>query len=163
LIKLILLPCSEIPRRSSPNSDPLVLSSCRAGTFFMWTSFDTEKSFSQMTQRNWVIATKLDFLIPISSHHDGVNLWYYKLYYFDLTEFRVEISNFYHFGLQRYKDLKIRVCGKDSIPLVSFEKLKYQSNSWSFYNNCWDLKVLLFILIQFYVWSIYLLFTFKMS
>ena len=37
----------------------------------------------------WTLVTNLNFLIPISLHHDGVNLWYFKLRPFDLTEFIV--------------------------------------------------------------------------
>ena len=31
-----------------------------------------------------------------------------------------EISKVYDFGLQRDRELKIKVCGKDSIPLVKY-------------------------------------------
>ena len=43
---------------------------------------------------------------------DGVKLCYFKLRLFDLTEF-IDISMFYDIGLQRYRDKKIRECGKD--------------------------------------------------
>ena len=38
-------------------------------------------------QRNSVFATNSNFLIPISLQPDVVNLWYFKLCMFDLTEF----------------------------------------------------------------------------
>jgi len=37
-------------------------------------------------QRNWVFATNSNFLTPIASQPDGVNLWYFKLKLFDLKE-----------------------------------------------------------------------------
>ena len=40
-------------------------------------------------QRNWVFATNFNFLIPIFFKPNGVNLWYFKLRLFDLTEFIV--------------------------------------------------------------------------
>ena len=43
---------------------------------------------------------------------DGVNLWYFKLKLFELTQFKV----WNIFGLERYWDQKIGVCGINSIP-----------------------------------------------
>ena len=40
-------------------------------------------------QRNWVFVTKSSFLIPVFFPSDGVNLWYFKLRFFYLTEFIV--------------------------------------------------------------------------
>ena len=40
-------------------------------------------------QKNWVFATNSNELIPISLQHDGVNLWYLKLRFFDQTKFVV--------------------------------------------------------------------------
>ena len=40
----------------------------------------------QYHERNWVLATNSNFLIPISLQPDGVNLWYFKLGLFDLPE-----------------------------------------------------------------------------
>ena len=40
-------------------------------------------------QKNWVFATNSNALIPISLQHDGVNLWYLKLRFFDQTKFVV--------------------------------------------------------------------------
>ena len=44
---------------------------------------------------------------------DGVYFWYFKLRLSNLTE----ISKVYEIGLQRYRNYKIKTCGKDSIPL----------------------------------------------
>jgi len=38
---------------------------------------------------NWVFATNLHFLTPISLQPDGVDLWYFKLRLYDLPEFIV--------------------------------------------------------------------------
>ena len=63
-------------------------------------------------QRNWVFATNLNFLTPISLQPDGVNLWYFKLRLFDLTELIVWNIK----GLEkRVANWKIRVCGKTQI------------------------------------------------
>ena len=51
-------------------------------------------------KRNWVFATNSNFLTPLSFQPDGVNLWYFKLNLFNLTEF---ISLKYP-RLQRYRD-----------------------------------------------------------
>ena len=40
-------------------------------------------------QRNWVFVTNSNFKIPISFQPDSVNLWYFKLRLFCLTEFIV--------------------------------------------------------------------------
>ena len=39
------------------------------------------------TQRNWVFATNSYFQIPVSLQPFDLNLWYFKLRLFDLTEF----------------------------------------------------------------------------
>ena len=39
-----------------------------------------------VVERNWVFATNLNFLTPISLQPDGVLLWYFKLRLFDLPE-----------------------------------------------------------------------------
>ena len=49
-------------------------------------------------QRNWLFATNSDFLIPISFEPNAVNLWYFKLIFFDLT--KVIVWNFK--GLRRW-------------------------------------------------------------
>ena len=41
---------------------------------------------SEKIQRSWFFATNSDFLIPISLKPNVVNLWYFKLILFDLTE-----------------------------------------------------------------------------
>ena len=46
---------------------------------------------------NWVFATNSNLLIPISLQPDVVNLWYFKLRLFDLTEFIVwNIKGLHH-------------------------------------------------------------------
>ena len=67
------------------------------------------------SKRNWVFATTSNFLISISLQSVGINLWYFKLRLFDLTEF--EISKVYDIGLPRYRDKNIWVRGKNSVPL----------------------------------------------
>ena len=37
-------------------------------------------------ERNWVFATNINFLTPISLQPDSVNLWYFKFRLFDLPE-----------------------------------------------------------------------------
>ena len=48
---------------------------------------------------------------------DGVYFWYFKLRLSNLTE----ISKVYEIGLQRYRNYKIKTCGKDSIPLEIYK------------------------------------------
>jgi len=60
-------------------------------THFIWFSdwgfkLNTSFAFLIATERNWVFATNLNVLIPISLQPDGLNL---KLKLFDLTEFIV--------------------------------------------------------------------------
>ena len=55
------------------------------------------------TQRNWVLATKLNFfipMIPMSLQPDGVNLWYFKLDYLILTIIVWNIIRFTTLGCQ---------------------------------------------------------------
>jgi len=52
------------------------------------------------------------FPIPISLQPESVSLCHFKLRLFGLTEFIAEISKIYDIVLQRYRDYKIRVCGK---------------------------------------------------
>ena len=68
-------------------------------------------------QRNWFFVTNSNFLILASLQSDDVNLWYFKLRLFDLTEFIV--WNIY-IGLQRYWDKQI--CDNNSIPLCKNHK-----------------------------------------
>ena len=44
-------------------------------------------SFCLWKKVNWIFATNLNFLLPISLQLDGVNLWFFKVRLFDLTEF----------------------------------------------------------------------------
>ena len=62
-------------------------------------------------EKNLFFVTNLKFSIPISLQPHGVNNWFFKLRLFDLTEFIV--WNIYDMGLHRYRDKKIRVCGKE--------------------------------------------------
>ena len=47
------------------------------------------KETEKIQQRNWVFSTSSEFIIPISLEPNVVNLWYFKLILFDLTEFIV--------------------------------------------------------------------------
>ena len=42
---------------------------------------------AKICQRKWVFVTNSNALIPISLQSDDVNLWYFKLRLFGLTEF----------------------------------------------------------------------------
>ena len=48
-----------------------------------------DKVVKKKTERNWVFVTNSNCLIPISLQSDYVNLWYFKLRLFGLTEFIV--------------------------------------------------------------------------
>ena len=58
---------------------------------------------------------KSKFIISISLQPDGANLWYFKLRLFDLAEFIVWKIK----GLQRYRNWKIRICGKTHFLLAN--------------------------------------------
>ena len=47
------------------------------------------KKNCKSAKRNWAFVTNSDFLIPIFFPPDGVNLWYFNLRFFHLTEFVV--------------------------------------------------------------------------
>ena len=51
--------------------------------------FYFKNNFTERKVWNWVFVTNVDFLIPIFFLPDGVNLWYFKLKFFQLTEFIV--------------------------------------------------------------------------
>ena len=69
--------------------------------------------------RNWSFVTILNFLSPISLQLKGVNLWFFKLRLFNLTEIIVwNIKGLQH-QVAKINGLKIRVCDKDSIPFRS--------------------------------------------
>ena len=76
------------------------------------------KFFSFSGHRNWVFATKKNFLIPVFFQPDGVNLRYFKLSTFDLTQCIVWnfTTSTICIRLHKYWDYKIRVCGKNSVP-----------------------------------------------
>ena len=58
-----------------------------------------------------------DFTIAISLQTDDVSLRYFKLSFFDLKWFiDWNIYKVSDIEMQRYKDKKIRVCDKNSIP-----------------------------------------------
>ena len=59
----------------------------------------------KQTQRNWVYVTNSDLLMPIFFPPDGVNLWYFKLIFFHLTEF---ILKYLRSTALDYKDIEIR-------------------------------------------------------
>ena len=75
-------------------------------------------------QRNCVFATNPNFIIPKSQQPDDAYLSYFKLTLFDPPEFIVwNIYGLRHFVLKKLK-FKIRVYGKDSIPLHPFLRNK---------------------------------------
>ena len=62
--------------------------------------------------RNWVFATNSDFLIPISLKPNVVNLWYFKLILFDLTElivWNIKRSNVFEIIMFNNSDIKIMI------------------------------------------------------
>ena len=73
----------------------------------------TSNSRKKQTSRNWVFATNSNCLIPTSLQSGGVTLWYFKLGLFNLAEC-IAWNILGPVGLQRSRDLKLRVCGKDS-------------------------------------------------
>ena len=84
--------------------------------------------------RNWVIATNLDFLIPISSQLDDVNLWYFKIRLCDPTEFIVWNIK----GLQHWVAETKRIKNVSLLQELS-----------SFIQNC-----ILHMFVYFYIYSI---------
>ena len=94
--------------------------------------------FSQnmLLQRNWVFATNPNFLLPICLQPNYLNLRYFKLWFFHITEVKVwNIWGLQHWVVIRYRDLKIRVCDKDSIPLPKFTiSAQNQTNEGLFKN-----------------------------
>ena len=67
-------------------------------------------------KRNWVFATNSKFIIPISLEPNVVNLWYFKLTLFDLTEFIV----------WNVKGLRYKVAKKLELEYQSlWQRLKY--------------------------------------
>ena len=100
-------------------------------TTFEWYS---SINLSLETQRNWVFATNPNFIIPISQQPDDAYISYFKLILFDPLEF-IDWNTYGLRHLDRNWDLKIRVRGKDSIPLgpiglvvLSFIKNKQQTS-----------------------------------
>ena len=89
-------------------------------------------------ERNWVFATNPNFLTPIYLQPNYVNLWYSILWLFDITESLKYLRSTTSW-LLRYRDLKIRVCCRDSIP---FETLRFNLN------GVWFTEILI-------LWSIY--------
>ena len=53
-----------------------------------------------------------------------------NLHYFIHRNSQFEISTVYDIGFERNWDLKIRVCGKDSIPLTKIWGMKNKSNQF---------------------------------
>ena len=72
-------------------------------------------------QRNWVFATNFNFLIPIFFKPNGVNLWYFKLRLFDLTEFIIwNISGLTTFDCKDIWIIKSELVAKIQLLLASF-------------------------------------------
>ena len=66
-----------------------------------------------------VFVLNSNFIFPIYLQPDGINLWHFKLRLFNLT---FEKSKIY-IGLQNYRLQKIRVCGKNSVPILFFTSI----------------------------------------
>ena len=62
-----------------------------------------------VVQRNWVFATNSNFLSPISLQSDRVNLWYFKLWLFNIMEFII-------WNIWGLKHLVTKILWKDWIP-----------------------------------------------
>ena len=71
-------------------------------------------------ERIWVFATNSEFLILISLQPNVVNLRYFNQCFCKIKWSKFEISKVYIINSQRYRDLKILVCGKESIPFIGF-------------------------------------------
>ena len=61
----------------------------RIGRILMHYFFRPFSPFIERVQRNWVFATNLNFLIPISLQFDKVHIWYFKLILFNIKAFIV--------------------------------------------------------------------------
>ena len=59
---------------------------CQKSVFFNMYGKHSTLNYTE-GKRNWVFATNLNFLTPISLQPDGVSLWYFKIRLFDLIEF----------------------------------------------------------------------------
>ena len=80
--------------------------------------------FPIVKTKKWVFASIRNFFILTIP--DGVNLWYFKLRLFNLKELKGLRDC--DTGLKRYRILKIRACGKYSIPLnVQIKIIELQS------------------------------------
>ena len=81
-------------------------------------SYDrTNKQTSWQTERNWVIATNSNFLIPISLQLDGVTLWYFIFRLFDLTDVIINLKYLRSTTLLVAKIEGLENQSKASIPL----------------------------------------------
>jgi len=62
-----------------------------------------------VVQRNWVFVTNSNLLSPISLQSDRVNLWYFKLWLFNIMEFII-------WNIWGLKHLVTKILWKDWIP-----------------------------------------------
>ena len=76
----------------------------------------------ELNERNWVFATNCDFLIHISLQPSFLDLRYFKLLFLMIKYTKFEILKVCTIRWQRYKEYKIWVCGKDSIPFRIFTR-----------------------------------------
>ena len=94
--------------------------------YILFSMFLNQFSFFTLI-RKWVFATNYAFLTLLSSQPNVVDIRYIKLRILYLYEVsKIEISKAYIISLQRYRDEKIWVCGKDSIPLRKISDLMEQ-------------------------------------
>ena len=84
---------------------------------FLKSALKKTKALTPSSQKSWVLATNSDFLIPISFEPYFVNLWYFKLVLFNLTEVIVWNVKCLQYWTAKIRNWKIRVCDKDWIPL----------------------------------------------
>ena len=72
-------------------------------------------------QRNWFLPQINFFLIPISLQPNSLNLRYFKLKVFYLTEFIFKSKKVYDIWLLRYMDGKPEFVSKTQFPLLIFK------------------------------------------
>ena len=101
----------------------------------------------QNMKRNWVFVTNSDFLIPIFFPRDGVNLWYLKLRFFQLTEFivwniwglRHWVAKILRLENQSLWQYQLSHAAKFRLEILDFNIFQYDSIEWKvqhFYESC---------------------------
>ena len=100
--------------------------------------------FKKTRKSNWILCSYLQF--SVSMQPDGVNLWYFKLILFNLTELLVwNVSGVWHWVAKIKFENQSLDCANDSIPLiihyfnfifvytVQFSKMLPSTDSFWFY------------------------------